>query len=88
MAYDPERAVDDLAEGPRPVVTGPFFEGCVETVSQLALAWLLAQGDDNVPIPGTRGLEPVAANVAAASMALTADDLAQIARIPRRQCAG
>jgi aryl-alcohol dehydrogenase-like predicted oxidoreductase len=34
-----------------------------------------------VPIPGTRSAARVAENVAAASMALTADDLAQIARI-------
>jgi aryl-alcohol dehydrogenase-like predicted oxidoreductase len=51
------------------------------TVSQLALAWLLAQGDDIVPIPGTRNPVRVAENVAAASVALTAGDLAQIARI-------
>ena len=50
-------------------------------VSQLALAWLLAQGDDIVPIPGTRSAARVAENVAAASLVLTADDLAQIARI-------
>jgi aryl-alcohol dehydrogenase-like predicted oxidoreductase len=51
------------------------------TVSQLALAWLLAQGDDIVPIPGTRSAARVAENVAAASMALTAGDLATIAGI-------
>jgi aryl-alcohol dehydrogenase-like predicted oxidoreductase len=50
-------------------------------VSQLALAWLLAQGDDIVPIPGTRSAARVAENVAAASLVLTADDLAHIARI-------
>lgn len=50
-------------------------------VSQLALAWLLPQGDDIVPIPGTRTAARVAENVAAASLVLTADDLAQIARI-------
>jgi aryl-alcohol dehydrogenase-like predicted oxidoreductase len=51
------------------------------TVSQLALAWLLAQGDDIVPIPGTRSAARVEENVAAAALALTADDLAEIARI-------
>jgi aryl-alcohol dehydrogenase-like predicted oxidoreductase len=51
------------------------------TVSQLALAWLLARGDDIVPIPGTRSAARVAQNVAAASIGLTADDLSQIARI-------
>jgi aryl-alcohol dehydrogenase-like predicted oxidoreductase len=51
------------------------------TVSQLALAWLLAQGDDIVPIPGTRSAARVAENVAAASIAVTAHDLDQVARI-------
>jgi diketogulonate reductase-like aldo/keto reductase len=50
-------------------------------VSQLALAWLLAQGDDIVPIPGTRSAARVTENVAAASVLLTADDLAEIGRI-------
>ena len=51
------------------------------TVSQLALAWVLAQGDDIVPIPGTKSAARVAENVAAASLTLTADDLAEIHRI-------
>jgi aryl-alcohol dehydrogenase-like predicted oxidoreductase len=51
------------------------------TVSQLALAWLLAQGDDIVPIPGTRSAARVAENVAAAWLVLAAEELAQIARI-------
>lgn len=51
------------------------------SVSQLALAWLLAQGDDIVPIPGTRSPERVAENVAAADITLTADDLARIKEI-------
>jgi aryl-alcohol dehydrogenase-like predicted oxidoreductase len=45
------------------------------TVSQLALAWLLAQGDDIVPIPGTRSLERAVENAAAADVTLTQDDL-------------
>ena len=44
-------------------------------VSQLALAWLLAQGDDIVPIPGTRRLERVLENVGAADVTLTEADL-------------
>jgi aryl-alcohol dehydrogenase-like predicted oxidoreductase len=51
------------------------------TVSQLALAWLLAQGEDVVPIPGTRSAARVAENVGAAALVLTADDLAEVARI-------
>ncbi|NHC44203.1 aldo/keto reductase [Motilibacter aurantiacus] len=48
-------------------------------VTQLALAWLLAQGDDVVPIPGTRSPHRVEENVAAAAVELTPADLAEIA---------
>lgn len=51
------------------------------TVSQLALAWILAQRDFIVPIPGTRNPDRVAQNIAAADIELTADDLARIAAI-------
>ena len=51
------------------------------TVSQLALAWLLAQGNDIVPIPGSRKAERVAENVGAADLVLTAQDLARIKAI-------
>lgn len=58
------------------------------TVGQLALAWLLAQGDDVVPIPGTRSRARVEENVSAADVELTADDLAQIAAIVPEGAAG
>ncbi len=45
------------------------------TPAQLALAWLLAQGDDVVPIPGTRRADRVAENVAAAEVLLRPVDL-------------
>lgn len=51
------------------------------TVAQLALAWLLAQGDHIVPIPGTRSPQRVEENVGAAEVALSSDDLARIAEI-------
>ena len=51
------------------------------TVTQLALAWLLAQGDDVVPIPGTRSRKRLEENVAAADVALSADDLDRIEEI-------
>ena len=51
------------------------------TVSQLALAWLLAQGNDIVPIPGSRKAERVAENVGAADLVLTVEDLARIKKI-------
>jgi aryl-alcohol dehydrogenase-like predicted oxidoreductase len=50
-------------------------------VTQLALAWLLAQGDDIVPIPGTRSPERLAENVAAADVELTDEDLASVHEI-------
>lgn len=50
-------------------------------VTQLALAWLLAQGDDIVPIPGTRKPERLEQNVAAAEVELTDADLARINEI-------
>ena len=48
------------------------------TPGQLALAWVLAQGDDVVPIPGTKRRTYLEENVAAADVDLTADDLARI----------
>lgn len=51
------------------------------TVAQLALAWILAQGDDIVAIPGTRSPARVEENVAAADLELTEADLARIASI-------
>ena len=51
------------------------------TPSQLALAWVLAQGDDIVPIPGTKQRKYLEENVAATTVELTADDLKQIANV-------
>lgn len=51
------------------------------TLSQLALAWLLAKKDDIVPIPGSRNPDRVAANVAAADLHLSAADVARIDEI-------
>jgi aryl-alcohol dehydrogenase-like predicted oxidoreductase len=59
------------------------------TLGQLALAWLLAQGEDIVPIPGTKRRERLLENIGALSVALTADDLAQISdSIPVGAAAG
>ena len=54
-------------------------KGC--EVTQLAIAWLLAQGQDIVPIPGTKRPERMEENAAATEVTLSADDLAQIAEI-------
>ncbi|MFD4547503.1 aldo/keto reductase [Streptomyces sp. NPDC058466] len=51
------------------------------SVAQLALAWLLTQGEDIVPIPGTRNLERLEENVGAADVGLTDADLARIKEI-------
>lgn len=48
------------------------------TPSQLALAWLLAQGNDIVPIPGTKRRQYLEENVAASDITLTSDDLKRI----------
>jgi aryl-alcohol dehydrogenase-like predicted oxidoreductase len=48
------------------------------TPGQLALAWVLAQGDDIVPIPGTKHVRYLEENVGAAEVELTPDDLARI----------
>ena len=46
--------------------------------AQLALAWVLAQGDDVVPIPGTKKVGRLEENLGALDVELTADDLARI----------
>ena len=48
------------------------------TPSQLALAWLLAQGEDVFPIPGTKRRSYLEENVEALSISLTKEDLARI----------
>ena len=59
------------------------------TPGQLALAWLLAQGDDIVPIPGTKRRAYVEENVAAADITLTLEELARIdALAPKNVAAG
>jgi aryl-alcohol dehydrogenase-like predicted oxidoreductase len=51
-------------------------KGC--TTAQLALAWVLAQGQDIIPIPGTRQEKYLRANAEAANISLSADDLANL----------
>lgn len=48
------------------------------TAAQLALAWVLAQGEDLVPIPGTRRVVTLEQNAAAVDLVLTPEDLARI----------
>jgi aryl-alcohol dehydrogenase-like predicted oxidoreductase len=57
--------------------------------SQLALAWLLAQGEDIVPIPGTKRRQYLEENVAATEISLTAADLERIDQVaPKGSAAG
>jgi aryl-alcohol dehydrogenase-like predicted oxidoreductase len=51
-------------------------KGC--TASQLALAWVLAQGDDLVPIPGTKRRKYLEENVGALAVKLSSEDLRRI----------
>ena len=51
-------------------------KGC--SPSQLALAWLLAQGQDIVPIPGTKRIKYLEDNAGALRVSLSADELAQL----------
>ena len=51
-------------------------KGC--TVAQLAIAWVMAQGETIVPIPGTRKIARLEENVGATDIALSGDDLAAI----------
>lgn len=59
------------------------------TPSQLALAWVLAQGKDMVPIPGTKRRKYLEENVAAASVELSKSDLQRIEQVaPKGFAAG
>ena len=68
---------------------GDLATGLGLTPGQLALAWLLAQGPDVVPIPGSRRPDRIAENAAAAGVRLSADDLDRLAQaLPRSAWAG
>ena len=54
-------------------------KGC--KASQLALAWVLAQGQDIVPIPGTKRRDYLEENVGAMNVHLTPKDLERIAEV-------
>ena len=52
------------------------------TSAQVALAWLLAQGDDIVPIPGTKRVSRVEENAAADAVTLTPEQIATLTALP------
>lgn len=62
-------------------------KGC--TASQLALAWVMAQGNDIFPIPGTKRVKYLEENIAAAEIKLSVEELAEINTIaPKDVAAG
>jgi aryl-alcohol dehydrogenase-like predicted oxidoreductase len=62
-------------------------KGC--TPGQLALAWVLAQGEDVAPIPGTKRVTYLEENVGALDVELTSDDLAALEQaVPRDAVVG
>ena len=74
----------DLVQRVEEIAAG---KGCKP--SQLALAWVLAQGDDIVPIPGTKRRKYLEENVGALGVQLSADDLARIDEVfPRDATSG
>ncbi len=60
-------------------------KGC--TSAQLALAWVLAQGEDVIPIPGTKRRSYLEENVAAANVTLTLEELKHIEEVAPRDAA-
>ena len=59
------------------------------TPAQLALAWVLAQGQDIVPIPGTKRRKYLQENIGALDVDLTSEDLARIDEVaPKDAFAG
>jgi aryl-alcohol dehydrogenase-like predicted oxidoreductase len=59
------------------------------TAAQLALAWVLAQGEDVVPIPGTKSRKRLEENAAASAISLSKADLARIDEVaPKGAAAG
>ena len=81
-ASNPRFAAEHLATNLAPVETLVALaadKGC--RPGQLALAWLLAQPLDVVPIPGTKRVEYVKQNLAATSVALSADEIAHLSDV-------
>jgi len=59
------------------------------SAAQLALAWVLSQGEDIIPIPGTRREKYLRDNIAATELALSGDEVAEVAAlIPPAKVAG
>jgi aryl-alcohol dehydrogenase-like predicted oxidoreductase len=80
---NPRFAGDNLAANIRIVEQVDAVAGQIgATPAQVALAWLLAQGDDIAPIPGTKRVDRLEENVAADAIELSADQLAALSALP------
>jgi aryl-alcohol dehydrogenase-like predicted oxidoreductase len=78
----PRFSADNLAHN-RALVDAviAYADGVGCTPGQLALAWVLAQGDEVVPIPGTRRVTHLRENAAAVDVQLTAQQAADVGRL-------
>jgi aryl-alcohol dehydrogenase-like predicted oxidoreductase len=80
-AFDKNRALVERVQA--------IAERRVVKAGQLALAWVLAQGEDVVPIPGTKRRKYLDENAAAAKIRLTSDEVAELeAAIPQDEIVG
>ena len=78
-ASNPRFSADNLAQNMRIVAEVEAVAAEANaTPAQIALAWLLAQGNDIVPIPGTKRVARLEENVASASLVLNTDQLARL----------
>lgn len=80
--FDPRWSGDNYAANVRGLEQlGELAKSKGITVAQLALAWLLAQGEDLSPIPGTRSAKRLEENVGAAAVSLTAEEERRVREI-------
>ena len=81
-ASNPRFSAGNLAQNLRIVAEVEAVAGQVgATPAQVALAWLMAQGDDIVPIPGTKRVSRLEENAAAAGLVLTPEQVARLSAI-------
>jgi aryl-alcohol dehydrogenase-like predicted oxidoreductase len=81
-AHNPRFAHGNLEQNLRIVDTvEAVAKEVAATPAQVALAWLLAQGDDIVPIPGTKRVARLEENAGAVEVRLTADQLTRLSRV-------
>ncbi|KZO91927.1 Aldo/keto reductase [Calocera viscosa TUFC12733] len=70
---------------PKVLVVADTLKGIADkhgaTAGQVALAWILAQGEDFIPIPGTKNIKYLEENVGAAYVKLTQDEVARVRKV-------